>query len=93
MNKLSLMYPKLQNSLLVIILVFSKDAINRVVAKSVHENKCEDPFEEHIGQSKDIGIETKDKIDKPLRGYLVTRLNVVFKKEDPEEFFALLEQA
>ena len=46
-----------------------------------------DPFDMHIG----IGIEKKEKFDKPLESYSISRLDEAFEKKDPKEFLNLLE--
>ena len=56
---------------------------------SVQDNKYVNPFDRHIG----IGIEKKDKVDKSLESYSISRLDEAFEKEDPKEFLNLLELA
>ena len=61
---------------------FSINTIDHFMDLSVQDNKYVDPFNRHIG----IGIEKKDKVDKPLENYSSSRLDEAFEKEDPKEF-------
>ena len=66
---------------------FSIDVIDHFVGMSIQESKCVDQCDEHNG----AGIENEDNIDTPIESYSMSRLGEAFEKEDPKEFFNLLE--